>query len=942
MKRQIFTPRNLTLVALILIFSTLIVGGTRASAETPALIRLQYAAFDPLQGEPFIPAPLQSTREHTGGTGAGTYLLQFNGPVREEWKTQVEAAGARLYGYVPEHAFIARLDGDALQAVKRLASVRWVGPYRPAYRVAPSLRSRLLAPQEAEVSLSVETLPDADLDELAARIRAWGGRALDRTANDFSGYLEVALSEDRISDLAALEGVIWVEPKLEVKLLNDVATGDIMHTDSVSAALGLDGSGQVVGVADSGLDTGDMNTLHPDIKGRVTAAYCLGRPDPCDWSDFIGHGTHVAGSIMGNGYVSGGKFAGAAPGASLVMQSIADATGALVPINIYELLDQAYTDGARVHSDSWGGASGGPTNPYGGYTSSSSQVDNVMWQKPDLLVLFAAGNNGVDVDPQDGLVDSDSINQPGTAKNVLTVGASESYRPNIGSSWSSSYGEPIASDYVSDDTSGMAAFSSRGPTDDGRIKPDLVAPGTFIASTRTSIAEGIGWANLSDVDLAQPGDALDQAYVMNGGTSMATPLAAGAAALTRQWLVEKRGLSSPSGALMKAVLINGAVDISPGQYASPQEIPDQRPNNVSGWGRLDLAASLNPPSPRQVWLKDNQTGLGAGGVATYTLNVVPAGAGGLAYEESVSAAEPPSLEIQSGPPQLTLLDEEPLHSPSAIQEDLQLIQNGGFETTGSWTTMTTTRSTAKSLSGSWSMASTPGSDGYFYQTVAIPSDAISATLKYYWSNDPSDQGNDLHQVQIYDENFLNAIGAGPALSDSDTGWGGVSLGFDPIMDQVKGKTIQVVFYIDQNDTDPKAKFYFDQVSLSVKTPTPPPVATGPLRLTLAWTDYPGSAYASPALVNDLDLEVIAPDGAHYYGNSGLYTSGGCLRDGKWDACNNVEGVYLPSALSGQYTVVVHGSDVPQGPQPFALVASGDNLLNPSGPLQPVFLPLIRH
>ena len=104
------------------------------------------------------------------------------------------------------------------------------------------------------------------------------------------------------------------------------------------------------------------------------------------------------------------------------------------------------------------------------------------------------------------------------------------------------------------------------------------------------------------------------------------------------------------------------------------------------------------------------------------------------------------------------------------------------------------------------------------------------------------------------------------------------------------------------------------------TATPPPSTGGPLRLTLAWTDYPGSSAAAKALVNDLDLEVVAPNGTHYYGNFGLYSSGQCLRPVtpsiKWDACNNVEGVIIPNAPYGTYTVYVHGYNVPQGPQPY--------------------------
>ena len=91
----------------------------------------------------------------------------------------------------------------------------------------------------------------------------------------------------------------------------------------------------------------------------------------------------------------------------------------------------------------------------------------------------------------------------------------------------------------------MAAFSSRGPAADGRIKPDLVAPGTDIVSARSRASSDTGWGVLGS----------NTNYCFLGGTSMATPLAAGAATLVRQYCVETLGLASPSAALLKAALV---------------------------------------------------------------------------------------------------------------------------------------------------------------------------------------------------------------------------------------------------------------------------------------------------------------------------------------------------------------------------------------------------
>ena len=141
-----------------------------------------------------------------------------------------------------------------------------------------------------------------------------------------------------------------------------------------------------------------------------------------------------------------------------------------------DLMRQAYGDGARIHTNSWGGPTGGTSfDPqFGGYVADSQQVDQAAWEHKDMLILFAAGNDGLDLD-HNGVVDTDSVGEPGTAKNVITVGASENQRASggfnpggpcvsWGDCWPTDYGiEPLASDMLSDNVNGMAAFSSRGP-----------------------------------------------------------------------------------------------------------------------------------------------------------------------------------------------------------------------------------------------------------------------------------------------------------------------------------------------------------------------------------------------------------------------------------------------------------------------------------------------
>src|SRR5262249_4870233 len=139
--------------------------------------------------------------------------------------------------------------------------------------------------------------------------------------------------------------------------------------------------------------------------------------------------------------------------------------------------------------------------------------------------------------------------------------------------------DPIASDLVADNQNGMVAFSSRGPVQGRRVKPDIVAPGTAILSTRSRATSGKGWA-LSD----------DPLYFFEGGTSMATPLVAGCAAVIREYLIKNQQIATPTAALVKATLINSS-DFIAGQYV-PSETGSS-PSFSDGFGRVNVGAIIS-------------------------------------------------------------------------------------------------------------------------------------------------------------------------------------------------------------------------------------------------------------------------------------------------------------------------------------------------------------
>ncbi|MGE0632940.1 MAG: S8 family serine peptidase, partial [Pseudobdellovibrionaceae bacterium] len=446
--------------------------------------------------------------------------------------------------------------------------------------------------------------------------------------------LVVSLKNSNLVRLSNVEGVEFIEPTVTIEsFFADIdfpemaATGTGDYSDLVGYesgtklmnfnetwTRGFNGSGQVAAIADTGFDNGDANSIHGDLRGAVKKGVPYGLFSE-SWEDPNGHGTHVAGSVLGRGTESIGQIRGGAYGAQLVAQSLWSPMldNLSIPTPLTKIFIESLRDGARVHSNSWGTPAG-----LGEYQTISQQVDEFMWNNPDMLIIFAAGNSGEDLNA-DGKIDPNSICAPGTAKNVLTVGASENLISNGGiqkqvkelkdasEKWPA---DPISSSKISDNASGVAMFSSRGPTKDGRLKPEIVAPGTNILSLRSHHPKaGPLWGAYNDQ------------YAWAGGTSMATPLTAGAAAVVREYLIRQKNIANPSAALVKAHLMATAFDLFPGQYGSgvAQEIAKARPEMNEGFGRVDMAKATAVASSAIVI--DEREGVAQGSEKTYSISV---------------------------------------------------------------------------------------------------------------------------------------------------------------------------------------------------------------------------------------------------------------------------------------------------------------------------------
>lgn len=598
------------------------------------------------------------------------FLLQFVGPTRQEWKDTLEKAGTTFLRYIPDNTFIVKMDSKALKVAQDDGNVRWIGPYDKKYKHTLDVSSVGNDGNPSNVgdgnhnSVPVNTpnakerfvvllFKDGDAVAFKKAVASAGGRILAASDGPYNVTLNVELDRAALTTISHLSSVEWIEKYQEVKDCNSVAASDdACAVKVVWDTWGLHGEGQTIGVCDGGLDRGSTSTelLNDDFEdgsGASRVVQIIDTAGDGDVSDPTGHGTHVAGSILGNGKNSGANpsandfpntcYAGMAPKAKCKFQANQNIVGSAVfppDLNsLFQVSHEQFPYYANLHSDSWGVGVGGD------YTVMSLNVDQYMWAHKDFLILFAAGNEGRDADSS-GRIDfgyegvfPSSLLAPGTAKNCLTVGASESLRTpaflsaNGGlctSSWFAHWGasvapvNPIRSDLISDRLDGVCAFSSRGPCLDGRTKPDLVAPGSNIASVRAYGRSSSG------------GDTPDGFYSWKSGTSMATPLVAGMAAIVRQFFTEGRypGITVPSAALIKAVLLNGAVNMAPGQYGvatGKQEIPNVRPNNVAGWGRANLNQSLFRSGGKGLRILGTDVttadAIGTGDVRSYQINV---------------------------------------------------------------------------------------------------------------------------------------------------------------------------------------------------------------------------------------------------------------------------------------------------------------------------------
>ena len=471
---------------------------------------LENALLDTTRPVPAIPDHLRAHGD------PGSYLVQARGPIDNAFRSLLQAAGAEIVAYIPNNAYLVRASGAVAQELKAASQTQAVLPYEPYYKLKLSLLKLAVAqdPLPGNSALNVLVFADArqaaraDLEKLGARILG------DEENSPFGPVLRVRPPVDGLAAIAGLTGVQEVEWALTRAPANDMSRARIGVAVDLAVTnnyLGLSGSNVLVNINDSGVDA-----THPDLSPRVFGFSTNASVDP------NGHGTHVAGIIAS----SGGKSStvtnasgqnGPYSGTNTEFRGMAPAANLFVlPVGMFT---KPFTDGATLTwpSDSFLQMTAARTNAFisnnsWNYVGNDSQTYDLHAASYDaavrdalptvpgsqpLLLVFSAGNSGGG--NSDGSAGkADTINTPGTAKNVITVGAIEQFRNITNQVWkctpptstnNCSTNQPWLS--MTDANDQVAGFSSRGPVgvgiegDNGRFKPDLVAPGTFVISTRS-------------------------------------------------------------------------------------------------------------------------------------------------------------------------------------------------------------------------------------------------------------------------------------------------------------------------------------------------------------------------------------------------------------------------------------------------------------------------
>jgi hypothetical protein len=532
-------------------------------------ISLPNAKFEPLLDAPAESLTAESAKSESSGFKKDYYIVQFGGYAKDEWLDSLRDAGAEVVQYIPNQAFMIYGDAAAMSKIAGHSRVRWVGKYAPERKVSLDVNDFAARGEKSEIAaFDIAVFKQTDLaqisldfaDSIQGKIRNQI-----KLGHNFFNVLRVEMPYSELEKVAALPGVFridrYVEPKNEDERAAQIVAGNYTSQTSIfqpgynpNGQFGVNGQDVTVAVVDDGISILSIGGFY------ITASNVKNGPlRGAEAGATTGHGHFNASLIAGDNPISGFDALGYNYGAGIankahilnIPKTAPGYTGTDADV-VDDTVTSTGVNGVKafISNNSWGSDINSNV-----YDSFAAQYDGFVQDASKLgaiepvCLVFSAGNAA-----------GNGLTRPKMAKNIITVGNSENLRTEINSS--------------ANNIDELNEFSSRGPAADGRVKPDVVAPGTFVTGARA----GTGSMVMGHID---------NRVSFASGTSHSAPQVAGAAALFTQYWKNQNGGLNPSPALVKAAIINSAQDMNASNSGAAT------PNGAEGWGRINLKNMLN-------------------------------------------------------------------------------------------------------------------------------------------------------------------------------------------------------------------------------------------------------------------------------------------------------------------------------------------------------------
>lgn len=831
-------------------------------ARNDKAILLQNALIDSTKPLNFtIPDSLKSKGD------PGSYIVQSRGPLSSAFRAALASAGASIVSYIPNNAYLVRASAGVAQQLSGNPLTQSVLPFEPYYKLSPSLLGVFMEQQDVPLDTVLNVVVFADAhDATVASLKSLNAQVMGETTSPFGPLLTVKPAEGTLADIAGLPGVQVLSARSRRQLANDLSRARVnVSTNTITPVnyLNLGGSNVWVAVNDSGIDA-----THPDLGGPLSPGPLrVFSPLANGLVDYDGHGTHVAGTIAGDGFESmtvsnaigsimpgtNGQFRGMAPLANLFS----------MPIDFFsdfQLQEAAARTNALISNNGWNYLGDDDYDIYAASYDAAVRdaLPEVTGSQP-VLFVFSAGNGGSlslhdgsggsgDDDGTGG--SSETIESPATAKNVITVGALEQPRFVTNSVYvddTNNTSQPWLGDTDSDNE--VAAYSGRGNVgigfegDNGRYKPDVVAPGSFVVSLRSS-----QWlTNLYYSDTNYDVNTFENQVVNTNG-------------------LNNYSITIPDNALQLIITVastNPAVPIYVNQNTRPSA-----PGDLVGYNQYSISIPALITANQLFYSVGDPL---SNAPVTYDITTTLISTNDVGDYYQVLQGMNDSLGGTNGEKNWYRYETGTSMAAAGVSGVLALMQDF-FQQNG----ITNSPAMTKALLINGSREVNPTVQGYDFQVT---------------KTSPNYEGWGL--VDITNSIPENVLSNGTAFATA------ISQGPSPIL------------MFDQSPTNALATGDSRTYNITMD----PAATTLPLRITLVWTDPAGNPAASIKLVNTLGLVVTNDDtGDVFYGND--FQSGADFvfptdtnSAPNIDVVNNVQNVYLAPNLGTNYSITVIGRTV---------------------------------